>query len=271
MSELKRVLIEGFDEEKAQWQDVDESWARIYGAKQNNLILQSVVSGMEVKLNLPCVVVYVGDVRGYIPMEFSGAGDAHELRKLVGRQIAFKIENYDRDGDTFIGSRKAALEHMENATWKRLEQDAVITAVVQSVERKSLRVDIGGISVPIPVEEMGYGWFDDLRDSFAAGDHIKVKVTELDKEAKIVKLSKRAVDRNPWPDCTQRFVRGGEYVGLVSGRTEYGVFIRLEPGVDALVKQPRFEKVTKGDRVLIRVMSVDVKKERISGSLTKKL
>lgn len=269
MTELKRVLIEGYSEEKALQEEVNQSWAQIYGARQNNLILQSLITGIEVKLNKPCAVVFVGDVRGYIPLEFSGEQDAHELRKLVGEPVAFKIVEYDRDGDTFIASRQAALEHMENVTWKRLEQDAVITAVVRIVERKSLKVDIGGILLTIPVEEIGYGWFDDLRDYYEAGDHIKVKVTELNKESKIVVVSKKAMDKNPWPDCTKRYSKGSEYVGTVSGVAEYGIFIRLEAGVDALVKHPRFEKVQKGKKVLVRILNVDVKRERIYGVITK--
>ncbi|WP_051318337.1 S1 RNA-binding domain-containing protein [Cohnella thermotolerans] len=270
-AELKRVLIEGFQEEKLREETYDESWAQIYAAKQNNLILQAGMIGCETKLDKLCAVVAVGNVRGYIPLEFSGVDDAHALRRMIGEPLAFKIVSYDREGDTFIASRKDAIEHMEGMTWKRLEKDAVITAVVRRVERKALTVDIGGIQLELPVQEFTHGWIEDLREAVHPGDHFKVKVVELDKENKKVSVSKKAVDPCPWPDCTKRYVKGGEYVGKVSGVAEYGIFVNLEPGVDALVPHMRFDRLRRGNRVLIRIHEMDVKKQRIHGRIVRKL
>jgi ribosomal protein S1 len=270
-TELKRVLIEGFQEEKIEQLDYDTAWAQIYAARQNNLILQSEMIGIERKLDKPCAVVAVGNVRGYIPLEFSGVKDAHELRRLIGEQVAFKIETYDREGNTFIGNRNAALEHMASATWKRLEQDKTVTAVVRQVERKMAVLDIGGIEVELPAQEYGHGWTEDMREVVQPGDHIRVKIVELDKESKKVVVSKKAAEESPWPDCTMRYTEGAEYVGRVSGVAEYGVFVNLEPGVDALVPHMRFGQVRRGSRVVIRIRKVDVKKQRIHGRIVKKL
>ncbi|WP_235775250.1 MULTISPECIES: S1 RNA-binding domain-containing protein [Paenibacillus] len=268
--ELKRVLIEGYNEDKLEQSGYDESWAQIYSAKQNNLILQAEMVGVEVKLNKLCGVVMVGDVRGYIPQEFSGVSDAHAFKRMLGEPVAFKIVSYDRDGDTFIGSRQAAIEHMEGATWKWLQEGAAITAVVRNVQAKSMTVDIGGISVELPVQEYAYGWTEDLRDTVQIGDHFKVKVTELDKDQKRVAISKKALDKNPWPDCSKRYSRKGEYIGTVSGVVEYGVFVNLEKGVDALVRHMPFDKVKRGDRVFLRIVNIDLKREQIFGQITRK-
>jgi ribosomal protein S1 len=270
MSEQLKMFIEGYDATKDQALEYDESWAQIYAARQNNLILQSEVKGFETMLDKPCAIVCVGEVRGYIPLEVSGLDDTHEFKKLKGAPVAFKIIQYDREGETFIASRQAALEHMQNITWSRLEQDAVITAVVRGVGRKTIRVDIGGIQLSIPAEEMSYGWIDDLRELYQPGDHIKVRVTELDKQSLQVKISKKAVDSNPWPACTKRFHAGGEYLGEISGVAEYGIFVRLANGVDALAKHMRSKHPAKGDKVWVRVLRVDVKTERIFGRITSK-
>ncbi|WP_223264044.1 S1 RNA-binding domain-containing protein [Paenibacillus sp. IHB B 3084] len=268
--ELKRVLIEGYQEEKLERSSYDEGWAQIYSAKQNNLILQADMVGVEVKLDKLCGVVQVGEVRGYIPQEFSGVTDAHAFRRLLGEPVAFKIVTYDRDGDTFIASRQAALEHMEGMTWKWLEQGAVITAVVRSVQAKSLTVDIGGIEVELPVQEFAYGWTEDLRDVVQISDHFKVKVLGLDKEQKKITISKKVLDKSPWPDCSKRYSTKGEYIGIVSGVVEYGVFVNLERGVDALVRHMPFDKVKRGDRVFLRIVQMDMKKEQIYGRITRK-
>lgn len=271
--ELKR-LIEGFEEEKdEELQEHDDSWEQIYGARQNNLILQALLVGTTIMLDKLCGIVQVGTVRGLIPQDFSGTIDAHAFKALVGSPVAFKIITYDRDGETFVASRQAAIEHMANVTWSQLEEGRNIRAVVRSVERKMLKVDIGGIEVEIPAQEYGHGWVDNLEEVVRRGDHIRVKVIELDKEAKTVTVSKKALDSDPWPGCTKHFARGGDYVGKVTGIVDYGVFVNLAPGVDALARHPKFErdKVKRGERVLVRLLNVDVAKKQIYGSISKKL
>ncbi|PJN53019.1 hypothetical protein PAEAM_42210 [Paenibacillus sp. GM1FR] len=49
IEELKRVLIEGYNEAKLELNSYDEGWAQIYSAKQNDLILQADMVGVEVK------------------------------------------------------------------------------------------------------------------------------------------------------------------------------------------------------------------------------
>lgn len=269
---MLQVLIEGYEEEKvAQREEYDKYWKEIYGAYQNNSILQATLMGIETKLNKPCGVVNIGNIRGYIPLEFSGCVDMPQLRQLTGTKVAFKVINYDRDGGVFTASRKAALEHMASVTWKRLELDQTIIAVVRKVTRNEVVADIGGIQVTIPISEIRYGWIDDLTEEVKAGDHLRVKVIELDKENKKVEVSAKATQQNPWPDCTKRYFELSEYVGTVSGVREYGIFVNLEPNVDALVPHMKFEDIKKGDKVLLRITKIDVKQEQIRGRIVRKI
>ncbi|MMZ64128.1 30S ribosomal protein S1 [compost metagenome] len=60
-------------------------------------------------------------------------------------------------------------------------------------------------------------------------------------------------------------------MGRVSGVAEYGVFVNLERGVDALVTHMRFQQLKRGDRVFVRIRQVDAQKERIYARITRKL
>ena len=113
----------------------------------------------------------------------------------------------------------------------------------------------------IPLEEIRYGWIDDLTEEVKQGDHLKVKVLEIDKEEKKVTVSAKATQKNPWLRSIGRYTSGNEYVGTVSGVREYGVFINLEAGVDSLARHLKFQNVKRGDRVLVRVLETDAQKE----------
>lgn len=267
--QLLQVLVEGYDPEKLEEERKD--WQEVIAAYQNKTILQADMIGIENKLGQPCGVVHVGNVRGYIPLELSGCENLKALRNLIGTKVAMIVLNYDRENDVFTASRKDALERMAEITWGRLEEGQEIIAVVRKVSPKVIDVDIGGIKVKIPAAEIDYEWIDDLRDRFKIGDNLKVKVMEVDKENKKVVLSAKALKPNPYPDCTKRYAKGGEYVGKVTGVEDYGIFVNLEPGVDALVRHMKFERLRKGDRVILRVYEVDPQKERIYGKIVRKL
>lgn len=276
-NDVMQVLIEGFDPSKVQESEVDQHWKEVYGAYQNQTILQAPITGIE-KLNgidkdldKHCAVVTLGTIRGYIPMEFTGAENLRQLRAMTGQSVAFKVLNYDREAGVFTASRKAALDQMAEITLRKIEEGNVIIAVVRQVSASLVRADIGGIEVKIPIEEISYGWIDDLTEMVKIGDHLRVKVMEIDEENKKVKVSAKAAQINPWPDCAGRFAKGNEYVGKVSGVREYGVFVNLEPGVDSLAPHLKFQNVKKGDRVLVRVLNVDAKKEQIRSRITRVL
>lgn len=270
--QMLNVLVEGFDPEKAvQKEQQDQYWQEVIAAYQNRTVLQAEMSGIEHKLGQPCGIVQMGHIRGYIPLEETGCDNIQELRVLLGTKIAFRVLNYDRENDVFTASRKAALEFMAALTWSRLEEGQVVLAVVRKVSMKEMRVDIGGISVKIPVQEVDHGWLDDLRERYAVGDHLKVKVMEVDRENEHVTLSAKALKPSPFPDCAKRYTPGSEYAGTVTGVVEYGVFVNLEPGVDVSTPHLKFEKLRKGERVLVRIRDVNVDKEKIYGKIVRKL
>ena len=267
-----QVLIEGFDPSKVQVEnEFNNDWKKVYGAYQNNSILQASMTGIEKLLDKPCAVVTLGNIRGFIPLEFTGADNLRQLRAMTGQSVAFKVLNYDREAEVFTGSRIAALEHMASITLKKIDVDDEIIAVVRSVSPSLVRADIGGIEVKIPLEEIKYGWIDDLTEEVKQGDHLKVKVLEIDKEEKKVVVSAKATQENPWLRSIGRYSSGNEYVGTVSGVREYGVFVNLEAGVDSLARHLKFQNVKRGDRVLVRVLETDAKKEQIRTRITRVL
>src|SRR5699024_11696852 len=114
------------------------------------------------------------------------------------------------------------------------------------VTQMLVRDDIGGIDVRIPMNEVRYGCIDDLQEEVKVGKPLEVKVLKIEEkevdtsegetgtEKKTeVTVSAKATQKNPWPDCTKNYQKGGEYVGIVSGVREYGVFGNIEHGIDS--------------------------------------
>lgn len=98
-------------------------------------------------------------------------------------------------------------------------------------------------------------------------------MTEVDKENKRVKVSHKALEKNPYPDCLTRYQKGQEALGIVTGIEEYGIFVNLEPAVDILCKNQKIgsKRITVGDRVTVGIIEINQKKERMYGKLIRKI
>lgn len=280
---LNSVLIEGFDPEKAEYKPMveeDTHWMEIQSAYQNDKIISGFLVGFEnIKLNEKkelCGIIWKGKIKGLIPLRESGVNPEdqqaiNKYRALSGREINFKVLHFDKEANIFLASRKKAREEMADITLRKIDVGYNIHCVIREVYQGHVVGDIGGIDVTIPVFELTYGWIDDLRDHYKPGDHIRVQVMEINKETKEVKVSHKPLLQNPFPDCATRYVKNGEYVGRVSGVQNYGVFVNLEEGVDSLAPHLKFQNVKKGDKVLVRVINVDVQKEQIRTKIVRVL
>lgn len=272
---LNSVLIEGFDPEKAEYKPTEEEnkhWLEIQSAYQNDKIISGQLVGFEnLKINEKkelCGIVWKGNIKGLIPLMESGIAPEdqqaiNKYRALSGKEVTFKVLHYDKEANMFVASRKKAREEMADITLRKIDIGYNIHCVIREVYQGHVVGDIGGIDVIIPVFELTYGWIDDLRDYYKSGDHIRVQVMEIDKDKGEVKVSHKPLLKNPFPDCATRYVKNGEYVGKVSGVQNYGIFVNLEEGVDSLAPHLKFQNVKKGDKVLVRVVKVDIEKEQI--------
>jgi small subunit ribosomal protein S1 len=121
---------------------------------------------------------------------------------------------------------------------------------------------------------MSYGRVSHPSEVVAVGDEITVKVLKFDREKERVSLGLKELLPDPWETVIERFPAGSRVVGRVVSVTDYGAFVELEPGVEALIhisemtwsrrmKHP--SKVVKpGDQVEAVVLAVIPKDRRIS-------
>ncbi|SEB27700.1 S1 RNA-binding domain-containing protein [Paenibacillus sp. 276b] len=269
------VLLKIVPESEQQIHDQveQEAWEKVYQARQNRSIMQSEISTIETHGGKVCVIVFVGHIKGIIPIEETDFDQRTQLTDAIGNNIYYKVTGLDRDSEIFVASSKQAIEHLQGLTWDRLRTNLIVDAKIVRVNNRSLRLDIGAINVDLRADEVSYEWIDDMHDRYKPGDTIRVKVIDFNKEEKLLKVSGKQLFKNPWPECTTRFQTGNTYKGKVSGVVEYGVFVNLAEGVDILCRQPKpgIGKVKKGDIVRVRVAKIDVEKNEMSGIIKSKV
>ncbi|MBF7084391.1 30S ribosomal protein S1 [Desulfallas sp. Bu1-1] len=262
--------------ETTQKEFVRDVWPQVYSSRQNRSILRWPATGVEEQVlhkkdgekeKILCLVVAEERVKGIIPLTESGikisdtkAVNRGRLLKYIGQEVPFIVIGIDVENERFIASRRAALERLAAQAWPNISVGMTVDAVASRVYDNSVIVEFDGIEAYLPIYEISHGWVDEIFDIIQPGDKFKVKIIELDQENERVIVSIKELIPNPWPEAARRYEKNGFYRGTVTGITRYGIFVELEPGVNALcrhLKTNRFE-IKRGDTVAMQIDKISM-------------
>ena len=97
---------------------------------------------------------------------------------------------------------------------------------------------------------MSWGRVENPKKVFKAGEKIKVLIKEINGNK--IALSLKFDDANPWKNAAEKYAVGNVVKGVVARMTDFGAFVQLEEGVDALlhVSQISREHIEKPSDVL---------------------
>ncbi len=112
---------------------------------------------------------------------------------------------------------------------------------------------------------------------FSVGDQVEAVILKVNKEDKKISLSIKQLKQNPWETVKDKYVVGQKISGRVKSFADFGAFIALDEGVDALlhisdlswlkrIKHPS-DVLKKGQQLDVVVLSFEPEKERISVGL----
>ena len=202
----------------------------------------------------------------------------------IGRVYAFRIIEYAEDGRKFVVSRRALLEDEQKSraadVRRTLSPGAIVSGRVVSVRDFGAFVDLGGgVQGLLHVSEMGWSRVADPSQVVKPGDEISVQVLRIESkggEEKIA-LGLKQLGGDPWATVTERYAVGQALQGRVTRIAEFGAFVELEPGIEALAHASTFaptgkpggwaKSIAAGTTGAFEVLSIDPGKKRIGVAL----
>jgi len=163
---------------------------------------------------------------------------------------------------------------MQKELFERIHEGDVVEGVVKNVTDFGAFIDLGGADGLLHISEMSWGRVEHPKKVFKVGDKLKVLIKEINGSK--IALSLKFEDANPWKDAAKKYAVGNVVTGKVARMTDFGAFIELEPGVDALlhVSQISREHIEKpsdvlhvGDEVTAKVVDFNEADKKISLSV----
>jgi len=225
--------------------------------------------------------VRIGRRRAFCPIsqiDLRGADpSAHE-----GHVYQFRIIEYKEGGANVVVSRRALLEEeqRENAAKLRdkIVAGAVLTGRVASVREFGAFVDLGaGVQGLLHVSEMAWSRVSNPAEMVKAGEEITVKVLRVDGEKQKISLGLKQLSADPWTRVPEVYKVGQRLPGRVTRVAEFGAFVELEPGVEALAHASTFaptgrsggwsSQVAAGTTGTFEILTIDLEQKRIGVAL----
>ncbi len=200
----------------------------------------------------------------------------------AGQIYQFRIIEFKEDGANIVVSRRALLEdeQRENAVKirEKIAPGAIMTGRITSVREFGAFVDLGaGVQGLLHVSEMAWSRVSDPAEIVKAGDKITVKVLRVDEEKKKISLSWKQLSADPWSRVPEVYKVGQVRPGRVTRVAEFGAFVELEPGIEALAHASTFEptgrsegwagQVTPGMNATFEILTIDPVQKRIGVAL----
>ena len=247
---------------------------RIEEAYNNKEVLKATVSQvLEGGLS-----VIIDEVRIFIPASLVSDTYEKDLSKYAGQEIEFVISEYNPKRRRYIGDRRQLITErkakLQEELFAKIAPGDVVEGTVKNVTDFGAFIDLGGADGLLHISEMSWGRVENPKKVFKVGDKLSVLIKEI--AGNKIALSLKFEDANPWKDAASKYAVGNVVTGKVARMTDFGAFIELEPGVDALLHVSQIAKdhiekpsdvLKTGDEVTAKVVDFNEEDKKISLSV----
>ena len=247
---------------------------------QTAIANQAYVEGKVIGWNQGGFHVVVDGITSFCPRSSMELGAPKEPAQYLDQSFLFRVLRVEEKGHRLVVSHAAVLRderaHKTAETRAALTLGSTVTGKVISLTDFGAFVDLGGIEGLIHVSELKRTRVTHPNEVLKVGDEVTAKIIKLPKGGDRVSLSMKALEPDPWDGIAAQFANGSKFTGKVMRKSEFGWFVELAPGVEGLlhvsqlsrnpVEDPR-AVVKEGEVHLLRIVSIDQKRQRIGLSL----
>ena len=254
------------------------AWKDIEAIKESGATVQAQVMQV-VKGGL---VAAVNGLRGFIPASQMELHFVKDLSVYVGQTVEVLPIELDVRKQRLVLSRRTLLEadreKKQAEVFATLEAGQTIRGTVKRLVEYGAFIDIGGVDGLAHISDLSWERVKQPSDVLSVGQEVDVFVKSFDPETKRISLSIKDTMRDPWLDKAEKYQEGSHIQGKIIKLTDFGAFMEIEPGFDGLIPMGELaekriakaeEAVQVGDIVTVKILHIDMKRKRISLSITK--
>ncbi len=253
---------------------VSDAEHTFWGSVKEGDELDGVVTGM----NKGGLDIDIGGARAFLPASHVDVKPVKDISVYIGEHVTCIVSQVDRTSRDLVVSRRKYLrranKQKRNELFEGLEDGQTRTGKVASVTDYGVFVDLGGANGLLHMSDMTWGRIKHPSELVKPDQELEVKILKVDAKKQKISLGLKQLQPDPWDNMQERYAKDAKVKGKVISLTDFGAFIELEPGIEALlplsemswsrnVSRPS-DMVSEGQDVEAVVLRVDPEKRKIS-------
>ena len=222
--------------------------------------------------------VNVEEARVFIPASLVSDTYEKDLSKYKDQEIQFVISEFNPRRNRVIGDRRQLLvaerAEKQKELFAKINVGDRMEGTVKNVTDFGAFIDLGGVDGLLHISEMSWGRVENPKKVFQVGDKVEVMIKDIH-DTKIA-LSLKFPETNPWANAAEKYAVGTVVTGKVARMTDFGAFVELAPGVDALlhvsqISRAHVEKpsdvLSVGQEITAKIVDLNEADKKISLSM----
>ncbi|MCE5269538.1 MAG: 30S ribosomal protein S1 [Planctomycetaceae bacterium] len=250
-----------------------EAWLKVMETVHEG----DIVTGVATKKIKGGLLVDIG-VNVFLPASQVDVRRPADIGDYLGRTIQCLVLKIDEARRNIVVSRRALIE-AERAEKKaqllaELEVGQRRKGIVKNIAEFGAFVDLGGIDGLLHITDMSWGRINHPSEMVSIDQEIEVQILHIDHEKEKIALGLKQRTPSPWETVEQKYTVGARVKGKVVNVMTYGVFVKLEEGIEGLVHISEMswtrrishpsELVQPEDEIEVVVLGINKEKQEIS-------
>ncbi len=248
-------------------------WERIISTKKEGDVVKGTVirrikGGLLVDISVPV----------FLPASQVDIRKPGDISRFIGQQVECQILKIDTENKNIVVSRRKIIEEARAASKEKLLTEIEVgqkrKGIVKNIADFGVFVDLGGLDGLLHISDLSWGRVSHPSEVVQLDQEIECVVIGVDKENEKVSLGLKQKNPSPWENIEARYPIGTRVKGTVVNVMNYGIFVRLEEGVEGLVHISEMSWTKKinypgdiykvGDEIEIVILDVNKEKQEIS-------
>ncbi len=248
-------------------------WERIIESKKEG----DTVSGKVIRRIKGGLLVDIG-VPVFLPASQVDIRRPGDINRFIGKDLDCKILKIDVEGRNIVISRRKLIEEERKSSKEKIlaeiEVGQIRKGVVKNIADFGVFVDLGGLDGLLHISDLSWGRISHPSEVVELDQEIECMVIGVDIDHEKISLGMKQKTKSPWETVEENYPIGRKVSGKVVNVMNYGVFIRLEDGIEGLVHISEMswtkrlshpsEMLNLSDEIEVIVLSVNKDKQEIS-------
>ena len=265
--------VEGLIQLSKRKADRIRGWEEIITTKKEG----DIIKGKVIRRIKGGLLVDIG-VPVFLPASQVDIRKPGDISRFIGKEIESQILKIDIEGRNIVISRRKLIEDQRKNSKEdilaSIEVGQILKGVVKNIADFGAFVDLGGLDGLLHISDLSWGRISHPSEVVELDQEIECIVIGVDKKNEKVSLGLKQKTKSPWEEVEARYAIGSKVKGKVVNVMNYGVFIRLEDGIEGLVHISEMswtkrlnhpgEMLNLGEEIEVVVLSVNKEKQEIS-------